>query len=123
MRHLRHTPFSSESESFLRHTTRPHDLASCSRRRHRRIASHLQGHRARTQRTMCIFCEDPPPKDDPHRLSDAQTGPLPVRSPARACTIITGFLGAGKTTLLNHLLNGEHGKRFCVVQNEFGSVC
>ena len=74
---------------------------------------------------MCIFCEDPPPKDDPHRLSDAQIlaaercPSLSLRAP---CTIITGFLGAGKTTLLNHLLNGEHGKRFCVVQNEFGSV-
>ena len=38
-------------------------------------------------------------------------------------TILTGFLGAGKTTLLNHILNdGTHGKRFAIIENEFGEV-
>ena len=36
-------------------------------------------------------------------------------------TIITGFLGAGKTTLVNRLLTENHGKRFAVIENEFGS--
>jgi len=36
--------------------------------------------------------------------------------------IVTGFLGSGKTTLLNRVLNGNHGKRIGVVQNEFGSI-
>lgn len=36
--------------------------------------------------------------------------------------VLTGFLGAGKTTLLNAVLQGAHGKRIAVVQNEFGSV-
>eukprot|EP01130_Rhizamoeba_saxonica_P013575 TRINITY_DN5809_c0_g1_i1.p1 TRINITY_DN5809_c0_g1~~TRINITY_DN5809_c0_g1_i1.p1 ORF type:complete len:368 (+),score=96.57 TRINITY_DN5809_c0_g1_i1:41-1144(+) len=35
-------------------------------------------------------------------------------------TIITGFLGSGKTTLLNHVMTVNHGKRVCVIQNEFG---
>ena len=37
-------------------------------------------------------------------------------------TVITGFLGAGKTTLINHILTGDHGKRICVIENEFGAV-
>jgi G3E family GTPase len=37
-------------------------------------------------------------------------------------TIVTGFLGSGKTTLLNHVLNGAHGKRIAVIENEFGEV-
>lgn len=38
-------------------------------------------------------------------------------------TILTGFLGAGKTTLLNHILKDpNHGKRFAIVENEFGEV-
>lgn len=36
--------------------------------------------------------------------------------------ILTGFLGAGKTTLLNHLLTGDHGKRFAIIENEYGKV-
>lgn len=39
-----------------------------------------------------------------------------------AITVVTGFLGAGKTTLLNQILNGDHGRRFAVVVNEFGEA-
>ena len=35
-------------------------------------------------------------------------------------TVVTGFLGAGKTTLVNHILQGNHGKRIAVIENEFG---
>ena len=35
-------------------------------------------------------------------------------------TILTGFLGAGKTTLLNQILQGQHGLRIAVIENEFG---
>lgn len=44
-----------------------------------------------------------------------QTTRIPV-------TIVTGYLGSGKTTLLNHLLNGAHGKRIAIIENEFGEV-
>ncbi|HEX4163927.1 MAG TPA: GTP-binding protein [Bryobacteraceae bacterium] len=37
-------------------------------------------------------------------------------------TVLTGFLGAGKTTLLNRILNGQHGKRIAVIENECGEV-
>ncbi len=37
-------------------------------------------------------------------------------------TVVTGYLGAGKTTLVNHILTGDHGKRFAVIVNEFGDV-
>jgi G3E family GTPase len=37
-------------------------------------------------------------------------------------TLLTGFLGAGKTTLLNRILQGEHGQRFAVLVNDFGSL-
>lgn len=37
-------------------------------------------------------------------------------------TVVTGYLGAGKSTLLNHILKGDHGKRFAVIVNEFGDV-
>lgn len=37
-------------------------------------------------------------------------------------TILTGFLGSGKTTLVNRFLNEAHGKRFIVIENEFGEV-
>jgi G3E family GTPase len=37
-------------------------------------------------------------------------------------TILTGFLGAGKTTLVNRFLKEAHGKRFVVIENEFGEV-
>lgn len=41
--------------------------------------------------------------------------PLPV-------TLITGYLGAGKTTLVNHLLADAHGRRLCVLVNDFGEI-
>ena len=73
---------------------------------------------------MCIFCETDAERTIDHRLSDAavlaaeacakQLGRTPV-------TVVTGFLGAGKTTLVNWLLAGSHGRRFVVLQNEFGS--
>ena len=37
-------------------------------------------------------------------------------------TVLTGFLGAGKTTLLNRILTEHHGKRFAVIDNEFGEI-
>jgi len=37
-------------------------------------------------------------------------------------TVVTGFLGAGKTTLVNYILNENHGKKICVIENEFGAV-
>jgi len=36
--------------------------------------------------------------------------------------LVTGFLGSGKTTLMNFILTENHGKKFAVIQNEFGSV-
>jgi G3E family GTPase len=36
--------------------------------------------------------------------------------------IITGFLGAGKTTLLNHLIRDYPGKKFAIIENEFGEI-
>ena len=37
-------------------------------------------------------------------------------------TLLTGYLGSGKTTLLNHILEGSHGKKIAVIENEFGEV-
>ena len=39
-----------------------------------------------------------------------------------AITLITGFLGSGKTTLMNRILSENHGKKFAVIENEFGEV-
>ena len=74
---------------------------------------------------MCIFCTPLDEKDPTVRLSDAEileAERCPNLADRAPTTIITGFLGAGKTTLLNHMLRGAHGKRFCVLQNEFGAV-
>lgn len=45
----------------------------------------------------------------------AAAGKVPVH-------ILTGFLGSGKTTLLNRILQEYHGKRFAVIENEFGEI-
>jgi G3E family GTPase len=37
-------------------------------------------------------------------------------------TILTGYLGAGKTTLLNRILQGTHGMRIAVIENEYGEI-
>ena len=37
-------------------------------------------------------------------------------------TVLTGFLGAGKTTLINRLLREAHGRRFAVIENEYGEI-
>uniref|UniRef100_A0A7S2CS79 CobW C-terminal domain-containing protein n=1 Tax=Haptolina brevifila TaxID=156173 RepID=A0A7S2CS79_9EUKA len=54
-----------------------------------------------------------PDEEDFEEIPDAEK--LPV-------TVVTGFLGAGKTTFVNHILTSDHGKRVCVIENEFGSV-
>ena len=41
--------------------------------------------------------------------------PIPV-------TLVTGFLGAGKTTLLNRILMSDSGRRFAIIENEFGDL-
>lgn len=37
-------------------------------------------------------------------------------------TVLTGFLGAGKTSLINRILGEAHGRRFAVIENEYGEV-
>jgi G3E family GTPase len=37
-------------------------------------------------------------------------------------TILSGFLGSGKTTLLNKLIKDHPGKKFAIIENEFGEV-
>ncbi|WP_300451831.1 GTP-binding protein [Accumulibacter sp.] len=48
-------------------------------------------------------------------MNPTLAAPLPV-------TLLSGFLGAGKTTVLNALLDHADGRRFAVVENEFGAV-
>jgi G3E family GTPase len=45
-----------------------------------------------------------------------------VRPNAIPVTVLTGFLGSGKTTLINRLLREAHGRRFAVIENEYGEV-
>lgn len=37
-------------------------------------------------------------------------------------TIITGFLGSGKTTFINDLTAKHGGKKFAIIENEFGEI-
>ena len=37
-------------------------------------------------------------------------------------TVLSGFLGSGKTTLVNHILQGQHGKKIAIIENEFGKI-
>lgn len=37
-------------------------------------------------------------------------------------TVLTGFLGSGKTTLINRILGEAHGRRFAVIENEYGDI-
>ena len=48
--------------------------------------------------------------------------PTPGNTEKIPVTVLTGYLGAGKTTLLNHILSEPHGKRFAVIENEFGEI-
>jgi G3E family GTPase len=45
-----------------------------------------------------------------------------MRVGATPVTILTGFLGSGKTTLINRILKEAHGRRFAVIENEYGEV-
>ena len=51
----------------------------------------------------------------PGSMAASADGKLPV-------TVLTGFLGSGKTTLVNHILQGQHGKKIAIIENEFGEI-
>lgn len=45
-----------------------------------------------------------------------------MRPTAIPVTVLTGFLGSGKTTLINRILKEAHGRRFAVIENEYGEI-
>lgn len=45
-----------------------------------------------------------------------------MRPQAVPVTVLTGFLGSGKTTLINRILKEAHGRRFAVIENEYGEI-
>lgn len=45
-----------------------------------------------------------------------------MRPNAVPVTVLTGFLGSGKTTLINRILKEAHGRRFAVIENEYGEI-
>ncbi len=49
------------------------------------------------------------------KFMSATTFSIPV-------TIITGFLGSGKTTFINDLTAKHPGKKFAIIENEFGAI-
>eukprot|EP00929_Paragymnodinium_shiwhaense_P106390 TRINITY_DN7170_c0_g1_i2.p1 TRINITY_DN7170_c0_g1~~TRINITY_DN7170_c0_g1_i2.p1 ORF type:complete len:498 (+),score=133.94 TRINITY_DN7170_c0_g1_i2:62-1555(+) len=57
--------------------------------------------------------------DDEDGAPQATTASGEDKVPAH---LLTGFLGSGKTTLLNNILHGSHGKRYAVIENEFGEI-
>jgi len=66
-------------------------------------------------------------RDERDRLQRLQEGAMEEEATLASTSklpahLLTGFLGSGKTTLLNHILRGTHGKRFAVIENEFGEI-
>lgn len=45
-----------------------------------------------------------------------------MRPVAIPVSVLTGFLGSGKTTLINRILKEAHGRRFAVIENEYGEI-
>lgn len=59
---------------------------------------------------------------DDRDMYDEEDEPERPDSEKLCVTVVTGFLGAGKTTLVNYILKEQHGKKICVIENEFGAV-